>query len=84
VDSIEQDPLFHHGHQDLEDPFEERDKTYVPRQWLSFAFILTTIAGIACWYIDKESHQLACYILIAAVIIKFIEAALRLMKPLFK
>ena len=80
MDFLEQSSPFHHRRQGLEEPFQDKGKTFVLRQWLNVIFILATIAGIALWYMDKESHQLASYILIAGVLIKFIEVTLRLMK----
>jgi hypothetical protein len=59
-------------------PFEDKGRLRVLRQWLNLIFIIGAVAGMA-WYVWGD-HETAVYIMIGAVIPKFIELTLRIAK----
>ena len=59
-------------------PIEEGGSLRGLRQWLNFIFIIVAIVGMA-WYMVAD-HNTAIYIMIGAVVFKFIELTLRIAK----
>ena len=59
-------------------PFEDTGRLHVLRQWLNLFFIIGAIVGMI-WYL-KADHDTAIYIMIGAVVFKFIELTLRIAK----
>ncbi|MBQ8711710.1 MAG: hypothetical protein IJ551_02625 [Prevotella sp.] len=59
-------------------PFEDTGRLRVLRQWLNLFFIIGAIVGMI-WYL-KADHDTAIYIMIGAVVFKFIELTLRIAK----
>lgn len=50
----------------------------VIRNWLNFIFIIGAIAGMLIYY--KYSRETGIYVILASMIIKFTESALRMTK----
>ena len=60
------------------EPFEDKGRFAKLRQWINLVFILTSIAGLVCYFTaDRET---ALYILLVACVFKFVEVVLRIMK----
>jgi hypothetical protein len=59
-------------------PFEDTGRLRWLRQWLNLIFIIGAIVGMI-WYV-KADHNTAIYIMIGAVVFKFIELTLRIAK----
>ena len=57
---------------------EPQDKYRMLRQWLNILFIIGAIVGVAVFY--KYDSEKGTIVIIAAMVLKFIECALRLMK----
>lgn len=64
---------YHHLH-----PIEEGGRLRGLRQWLNIIFIIGAAAGMI-WYLTAD-HTTAIYIMIGAVVFKFIELTLRIAK----
>ena len=58
--------------------FEDTGRLRSLRQWLNLIFIIGAIVGMI-WYV-KADHDTAVYIMIGAVVFKFIELTLRIAK----
>lgn len=59
-------------------PFEDTGRLRCLRQWLNIIFMVGAIVGMI-WYV-KADHTTAVYIMIGAVVFKFIELTLRIAK----
>jgi hypothetical protein len=59
-------------------PIEDGGRLRSLRQWLNIIFMLGAIVGMV-WYMVAD-HDTAVYIMIAAVVFKFIELTLRIAK----
>ncbi len=59
-------------------PFRETGRLRVLRWWLNLVFIIDAIVGMI-WYM-KGDRDTAVYIMIAAVVMKFVEVTLRIAK----
>ncbi len=57
-------------------PLDEKGRTHTLRQWLNAIFMLGAIIGMV-WYVTAD-HDTAIYIMIGAVVFKFIELTLRI------
>lgn len=64
---------YHHLH-----PIEDTGRLRVLRQWLNIIFMLGAVVGMV-WYVTAD-HDTAIYIMIGAVVFKFIELTLRIAK----
>ncbi|MBR1687661.1 MAG: hypothetical protein IJ710_03900 [Prevotella sp.] len=54
------------------------DKHIKLRNWLNILFIIGAIAGIATFYM--ADHETGLYIIMAAMVFKFIEVIIRILK----
>ena len=59
-------------------PIEDGERLRSLRQWLNIIFMIGAIVGMV-WYMVAD-HDTAVYIMIAAVVFKFIELTLRIAK----
>lgn len=59
-------------------PFEDKGRFRVLRQWLNLIFIIGAIVGMI-WFM-KGDHDTAIYIMIGAGVFKFVELTLRIAK----
>ena len=59
-------------------PFEDTGRLRRLRWWLNLVFIIGAIVGMI-WY-TRGNHDTAIYIMIGAVVFKFIELTLRIAK----
>lgn len=48
------------------------------RNWLNFIFIIAAIAGMYLYY--ASSKEMGIYVILGAILIKFTESALRMLK----
>ena len=60
------------------EPFKDTGRLRGLRQWLNLIFIIGAIIGML-WYV-KGDHNTAVYIMIGAVVFKFVELTLRIAK----
>ncbi len=57
---------------------EERSNIFVIRQCLNVLFILTALAGMACYvWVDQQT---GIFVVLGAMILKMAESAIRMMK----
>lgn len=68
---------YHCHHRKAEDE-ENRGLSYYVRQVLNVLFLLLAVAGLVLWY--AVSKNVGAYTLIAALVFKFAELSLRIMK----
>lgn len=66
-----------HRHSGLA-PIGDQGRLRGLRFWLNVLFMLAAVAGMALWF--TRSHDVATYLLIAAVVLKFVEVTLRMLK----
>ncbi len=59
-------------------PFEDTGRFRTLRLWLNIIFMVGAIAGML-WYV-KFDHDTGIYIMIAAIVFKFVELTLRIAK----
>jgi len=59
-------------------PISNQGGLHKLRWWLNLVFIIAAMAGMALWF--TQMRDVATYLLIAAVGLKFIEATLRILK----
>ena len=60
-------------------PLGSGEKLNRVRWWINLVFIIAALAGMVLWF-APGSRQVATYLLIGAVVLKFIEATLRILK----
>lgn len=61
-------------------PTQDDSRTRGLRQVLNIIFILTAIAGMVLYFQGSALREVATYLLIGAVCVKFIEVTLRIAK----
>lgn len=64
---------YHHLH-----PIEDGGSLRILRQWLNIIFMAGAVVGMV-WYMVAD-HNTAVYIMIGAVVFKFVELTLRIAK----
>ncbi len=73
----ERDKVEHPKRHNLE-PFRDSSKTRTLRQWLNYLFMIIAIIGLVAYFYSSE--QIGFWVLIVALVFKFIELALRIFK----
>ena len=59
-------------------PFRDEGRTYGMRQWINVAFLLLSVVGVGVYFLGWQTAGL--YIVGLALVLKFIELTLRILK----
>jgi hypothetical protein len=79
INNVADEPLIrHHRRHGQTEPFRDEGRFRTLRFWLNVIFMVAAAAGMIIWFTDYR--EFASYLLIGAMVPKFIEVTLRIMK----